>query len=165
MSSCRPCGFRPLFIPFFFLSLALHSLGCGPIPEESTIRLEPGAADEDAPEEFTETESGVRYRILRKGDGRQPGPKDGVRVYYRGWLDGGRVFDSCYGKREAFFTVDGVVPGFSEGLQLVSIGGMIELEIPAEKGYGELGNPPGVPPNATLHFLVELEDIAPAIPD
>lgn len=150
-----------LLLPF-----ALLAFGCGPPPvKPSSVRLEPGPVDADAPEEFTETESGLKYRIRRKSEGAKPGPKDSVRVHYRGWLDGGRVFDSTYGMHAGSFTVDGVVPGFSEGLQLIGVGGMVELEIPPDIGYGDLGNPPRVPPNATLHFLLELEEVTPGLPE
>lgn len=121
----------------------------------------PGTADTDAPEEFTETDSGLRYRILRKGDGQKPTADDTVLVDYVGRLDNHMEFDNSYGRREpASFAVRKVVPGFAEGLQLVREGGMIELEIPSELGYGP-DPPPGspVPPNATLHFVVELREI------
>lgn len=141
--------------------------GCGPRPQpEKTIRLEPLPKGPDAQEEFSETESGVRYRILRKGNGVKPGPKDDIEVHYRGRLEGGKVFDSSYGKRPARFTVNETVTGFAEGLQLVSEGGMIELEIPGHLGYGPVGNPQaGIPPNATLYFLVEMEKVFPLVMD
>ncbi len=149
------------------LLLAAIAIGCGPppAPPKTTMRLEPGPVDADAPEEFQTTESGIKYRIRRKGNGKKPGPKDGVRIHYRGWLDSERAFDSSYGKRSSSYTVDGVVPGFGEALQMVDIGGMIEVEIPTELAYGELGNPPTVPPNATLHFLIEMEEITPGLPE
>ncbi len=120
----------------------------------------PGPEDPDAPKEFTTTDSGLKYRILRRGSGDKPGPQSFVTVDYAGWLDDGTEFDSSYNRREATsFNLDGVVPGWTEGLQLVSEGGMIELEIPPELGYGQMGMPGAIPPNATLHFKVELQDV------
>ena len=115
--------------------------------------------DEDAPKEFTATDSGLKYRILRKSDGPKPKSTDTVVVDYHGTLDNGQVFDSSYGRREPTqFGLNAVIPGWTEGLQLVGKGGMIELEIPSELAYGERRQP-GIPPNSTLHFKVELHDI------
>ena len=112
--------------------------------------------DADAPTEFTTTSSGLKYRVLRKGDGANPRSSDKVTVNYKGWLASGRVFDSSYNKSEPVsFGLNEVVAGWTEGLKLVSEGGMIELEIPPQLGYGAQG-PPGIPPNSTLHFIVEL---------
>lgn len=115
---------------------------------------QPGPVDADAPEEFTTTESGLKYRIRRKSDGKKPTVDDQVKVNYRGWLDNNEVFDTTYGSEPAVFSVQGVVPGFREGLQLIGEGGMIELEIPGPLGYPNGSGP--IPPGATLHFLVEL---------
>ncbi len=120
----------------------------------------PGAIDPDAPTEFTTTESGLKYRILRKSDGRKPSATDTVKVDYIGWLDNGTEFDSSYGRREPFVTsLANVVPGWTEGIQLVGEKGMIELEIPYQLGYGAQGSPGTIPPYSTLHFKVELHEI------
>ena len=117
------------------------------------------AIDADAPTEFTTTESGLKYRILRKSDGPKPGPADTVTVDYTGTLDDGSVFDSSYNRNQpTTFPLSGVIPGCTEGLQLVGEGGMIELEIPAILGYAGQSQP-GIPPNSTLHFKVELHEI------
>jgi len=122
--------------------------------------VEPGAIDKDAPEEFTATKSGLKYRVRRQGKGRQPTAKDTVSVHYRGWLDNGKEFDSSYARGESLeFPLNGVIKGWTEGMQLVGQGGMIELEIPYDLGYGERGSPPDIPGKATLHFLVELLDV------
>ncbi|MBI5759060.1 MAG: FKBP-type peptidyl-prolyl cis-trans isomerase [Planctomycetales bacterium] len=133
------------------------------LPPERPVAAaaEPGPPDLDAPTEFTETETGLKYRILRKSDGRQPKRTDTVTVNYRGWRDDGKVFDSSYKndkpeREPTTFPLSGVIGGWTEGLQLVGEGGMIELEIPAALGYGERGSPPHIPPGATLHFIVEL---------
>jgi FKBP-type peptidyl-prolyl cis-trans isomerase FkpA len=129
-------------------------------PEDRKELVKPGAIDKDAPMEFTTTKSGLKYRILRASKKNKPKADQGVEVHYKGWLDDKTVFDSSYrrGKRIKFM-LNGVIPGWSEGLQLVGAGGMIELEIPAKLGYGLRGVPGVIPPNANLHFLVELHDI------
>jgi beta-glucosidase len=127
-----------------------------PIPE---LPDGAGKVDQDAPKSFTTTKSGLKYRILRKGDGPAPKPTNVVRVNYHGWLDEGKVFDSSYKRAEpATFPLNRVIKGWTEGLQLMNKGGMIELEIPATLAYGDRGAPPDIRPGATLHFLVELLD-------
>ena len=122
--------------------------------------VEPGPVDADAPKEFTKTASGLKYRIRRKGDGQKADARQAVTVHYRGWLDNGKVFDSSYKRGKPLsFPLNRVIKGWTEGMQLVGKGGMIELEIPAELGYGKRGAGAAVPPDATLHFLVELIDI------
>lgn len=123
-------------------------------------QTEPGPADPDAPAEFTTTASGLKYKILREGDGASPTAADTVRCHYRGWLDDGSEFDSSYKRGQpAEFPLGGVIPGWTEGLQLVKEGGMIELEIPYQLGYGETGMGSDIPPRATLHFTVELIEV------
>lgn len=128
----------------------------------TAVSAEPGKTDKDAPTKFTTTESGLKYRILRKATGKKPQATDTVTVHYRGWLpvDEGKkpkYFDSSY-KRNAptTFPLNRVIKGWTEGLQLVNEGGMIELEIPSKLGYGARGAGNAIPPNATLRFLVEL---------
>jgi FKBP-type peptidyl-prolyl cis-trans isomerase len=119
-----------------------------------------GAADKDAPKTFTATPSGLKYRILRKGTGVMPKATNKVEVNYHGWLDNGKVFDSSYERRESIaFGLNQVIPGWTEGMQLVGKGGMIELEIPSKLGYGDRGAGADIPGGATLHFLVELIDV------
>ncbi len=119
-----------------------------------------GTIDKSAAQNFTTTESGLNYRILRAGDGAKPTAKQSVEVHYHGWLDNKNVFDSSYKRGESIsFPLNRVIAGWTEGMQLVGKGGMIELEIPPKLGYGAQGAGAAVPPNATLHFLVELIDI------
>lgn len=142
-----------------FLLLAKVAMSADDAKEVALPKLPKGAGkvDEDAPKKFSATESGLKYRVLRKGTGDKPKATDMVKVHYHGWLDGGKVFDSSYDRgKPAEFPLDGVIKGWTEGLQLVGEGGMIELEIPFELAYGEGGQPPVIPPKARLHFLVEL---------
>lgn len=119
-----------------------------------------GPADADAPKEFSETPSGLKYRILRKSDQPKPGPNDKVTVHYRGWLDNGQEFDSSYKRGQTIsFGLNQVIKGWTEGMQLVGKGGMIELYIPSNLGYGPRGSAGAIPPNADLHFIVELFEI------
>ena len=122
-----------------------------------------GKIDDDAPKTFTETDSGLKYRILREGEGGKPKASHTVEVNYHGWLEDGRkikVFDSSYERGEPIaFPLNRVIKGWTEGMQLVGEGGMIELVIPPDLGYGERGAGADIPPNATLHFLVELLEV------
>jgi FKBP-type peptidyl-prolyl cis-trans isomerase FkpA len=125
-------------------------------------KLPPGAGtvDADAPKKFETTPSGLKYRVLRKGTGAKPAATSKVEVNYHGWLDSGKVFDSSYDRKESItFGLNQVIKGWTEGMQLVGKGGMIELEIPSNLGYGDRGAGADIPPKATLHFLVELLDV------
>lgn len=118
-----------------------------------------GPMDDNYSREFQITSSGLRYRVLRKGNSRKPRATDSVTVHYRGWLDSGKEFDSSYSRGETTsFPLNGVIAGWTEGMQLVGQGGMIELWVPARLGYKAAGSG-NVPPNATLHFIVELVSI------
>jgi FKBP-type peptidyl-prolyl cis-trans isomerase len=129
-------------------------------PTKGADEVKPGPKDPDAPTEFTKTKSGLKYRILRKGDGEKPKVTDKVKVHYKGWLDDETVFDSSYKRGEPIaFPLNRVIKGWTEGMQLVQEGGMIELEIPSELGYGARGAGDVIPPNARLHFIVELIEI------
>lgn len=143
---------RPKFLLLFAAMILMSIAG--------VVAAEPGAVDKDAPEQFSKTDSGLKYRIRRKSDGEKPKRASNVTVHYKGWLDDGKEFDSSYKRNDpATFPLNRVIPGWTEGMQLVGKGGMIELEIPSELGYGAAGAPGAVPPNARLHFLVELIDI------
>ena len=130
-------------------------------PEDKAQKRAPGKIDKDASREFKKTESGLKYRILRKSDKQKPKRTDSVQVHYKGWLNNKTIFDSSYRRGEpASFPLNRVIPGWTEGLQLIGEGGMIELDIPPELGYGARGTPGGpIPPDAQLHFIVELLSI------
>ena len=119
-------------------------------------KVPPGRIDKDAPKEFKTTKSGLKYRILRKSDGKKPKASDQVEVNYKGWLDDKSIFDSSYRRgKTTKFPLNGVIKGWTEGLQLVGERGMIELDIPHELAYGDRGIGP-IPPKSRLHFIVEL---------
>lgn len=103
------------------------------------------------------TSSGLQYKVLDEGKGAKPKVNDVVEVHYRGRLIDGTEFDSSYSRNQpAQFPVKAVIPGWTEGLQLMKEGAKFELTIPAELAYGERGQPPQIPPNSVLVFDVEL---------
>ena len=104
-----------------------------------------------------ETESGLAYKIIKKGGNKSPKPSDIVKVKYLGKLAGGEVFDKSQDKAVEL-PLNRVVKGWTEGLQLIGKGGKIELVIPSELGYGDSGVPPKIPGGSTLFFEVELVD-------
>lgn len=106
------------------------------------------------------TESGLQYQVVRQGSGTRPTANSTVRVNYEGRLLDGTVFDSSYERGEpAQFPLRNVIPGWTEGLQLMQPGGEYTFWIPAELAYGERPNPGPIPPNATLVFKVELLEV------
>ena len=125
-----------------------------------------GAINEELGKKFLEqnaqnegvkvTESGLQYLVLKEGDGAKPGPNDVVTVHYTGRLIDGTVFDSSVERGEpATFAVGQVIPGWVEGLQLMSEGAAWRLFIPSNLAYGPHGTGP-IQPNSTLVFDVQL---------
>jgi FKBP-type peptidyl-prolyl cis-trans isomerase FkpA len=109
---------------------------------------------------ITVTDSGLQYEVITEGDGPKPEFSDTVRVHYEGTLIDGTVFDSSYNRGEpAEFPLSGVIPGWTEGLQLMNVGSKYRLFIPSDIGYGPMGAGPQIPPFSTLIFEVELLDI------
>lgn len=100
---------------------------------------------------------GLQYKIITEGKGEKPTINDVVTVNYAGKLINGKEFDSSYKRGEpATFPVSGVIPGWTEALQLMPAGSTWELYIPASLAYGEQGAPPSIGPNETLIFKVQL---------
>jgi FKBP-type peptidyl-prolyl cis-trans isomerase FkpA/FKBP-type peptidyl-prolyl cis-trans isomerase FklB len=105
------------------------------------------------------TKSGLQYLIEKPGQGAHPKAEDRVKVHYKGTLLDGSEFDSSYKRGQpAEFPLNGVIKGWTEGLQYLSPGAKATLFIPADLAYGEQGRP-GIPPNSTLVFEVELLEI------
>lgn len=107
------------------------------------------------------TASGLQYKVLKSGTGKTPKATDTVKTNYRGTLIDGKQFDSSYDRGEpAEFPVNGVIPGWTEALQLMKVGDKWQLFIPANLAYGANPRPGGpIGPNATLVFDIELLDV------
>jgi FKBP-type peptidyl-prolyl cis-trans isomerase FkpA len=106
------------------------------------------------------TASGLIYRELKPGTGASPKATDTVRVHYRGTLTDGKEFDSSYGGQPLEFPLNRVIRAWTEGVQLMKVGGKAQLVCPANLAYGERGAPPDIPGGATLVFEVELLGIS-----
>jgi FKBP-type peptidyl-prolyl cis-trans isomerase len=110
------------------------------------------------------TESGLQYQIVREGAGVKPGERDTVEVNYEGKNLAGKVFDSSYERgATAKFPLNGVIKGWTEGLQYVGEGGEIMLWIPADLAYGDRNVGSDIGPNEALTFKVELISVRPYV--
>ncbi len=104
-----------------------------------------------------ETTSGLQYVVEKEGEGAQPGSQDEVTVHYTGKLLDGTVFDSSVNRGEpATFPLNRVIPGWTEGVQLMKEGAKYTFFIPSDLAYGAQGVPNAIPPHSTLIFEVEL---------
>lgn len=118
--------------------------------------LDKAAAEKGA----TKTASGLVIMTIKPGTGPSPKATDRVKVHYHGTLADGAVFDSSVQRGEpATFPLNGVIPCWTEGLQLMKVGGKSRLVCPAALAYGDRGSPPRIKPGSTLTFEVELLEI------
>lgn len=125
-------------------------------PNATAIALATEAAGSD----IQTTASGLKYRVVTEGSGAKPTASSTVTVNYRGVLQDGTQFDSSYDRGQpATFPLSGVIKGWTEGLQLMSVGSKYIFIIPPELGYGSSGSGSVIPPNSTLIFEVELLSI------
>lgn len=105
----------------------------------------------------TVTASGLQYEVLREGTGASPAATDKVEVHYEGTLIDGKKFDSSYDRGQTIeFPLNGVIPGWTEGVQLMKEGAKYRFVIPSDLAYGQRGIPGTIPGGATLKFDVEL---------
>jgi len=108
----------------------------------------------------TKTGSGLIISTIKAGDGPSPRPTDKVKVHYQGTLTDGTVFDSSVQRKEPVtFPLNGVIACWTEGVQLMKVGGKSRLVCPSAIAYGDRGRPPVIKPGATLVFEVELLEI------
>ena len=108
------------------------------------------------------TESGLQYTVIKEGEGAKPKATDTVKVHYKGTLVDGTEFDSSYKRGEPIsFPLNGVIKGWTEGLQLMPVGSTYRFFIPSDLGYGDRGAGADIPGGAALIFDVELIEINP----
>ncbi len=106
------------------------------------------------------TESGIQYVVLTPSEGEKPAATDTVKVHYKGTFLNGDTFDSSYDRNEpAVFPLNRVIKGWTEGVQLMSVGSKFKFTIPSDLAYGPNGNPPRIPGNSVLEFEIELLEI------
>lgn len=131
--------------------------------EESRLNKDAGdkfLAEKEKEEGVQKTASGLLYKVEKQGTGAKPSADSRVKVNYKGTLIDGTVFDSSYDRKEpAVFGVNQVIPGWTEGLQLMNVGSKYIFYIPANLAYGERQSGQLIKPNSTLVFEVELLSI------
>jgi FKBP-type peptidyl-prolyl cis-trans isomerase FklB len=150
-------------LPLFPVLLAVTCVALSPTPAHAQVGREKGEAflAENAKKEGVKVlPSGLQYRVLKEGTGKQPTKEDKVVVHYRGTLVDGREFDSSYKRGEpAEFGVTQVIKGWTEALQLMKEGSKWMVYIPWQLAYGAQGRGGLIGPNETLVFEVELISI------
>jgi peptidylprolyl isomerase len=127
-----------------------------------TTELKPAAAQQNSPEQYIKSPSGLAYLEIKPGTGASPVAGKQVKVHYTGTLENGAKFDSSVDRGQPFsFTigVGQVIPGWDEGVLSMKVGGKRKLVIPSQLGYGASGAGGVIPPNATLIFDVELLEV------
>ena len=141
------------------LTSTLTACAQGGKPGETAAKApaSPAAATAKETGKVTTTASGLQYEVLTEGSGPKPSATDNVTVHYKGTLTDGTVFDSSYDRGQpATFPLNRVIPGWTEGVQLMTVGSKYKFTIPSNLGYGAAGAGGVIPPNATLVFEVEL---------
>lgn len=134
------------------LSLSLSLFAAAPAWAQNTITA---ASAKEAGTQLLP--SGMVYRALQEGSGASPRASDEVTVHYKGTLPDGTEFDSSYKRNQSInFPLSRVIPCWTEGLQLMKVGGKAKLTCPPSTAYGSRGAGRVIPPNATLFFEVEL---------
>lgn len=126
------------------------------VAEEAKQKSQAWLDEKAAEDGVKKTESGLLYKVITQGDGEKPSATDKVKVNYEGKLIDGTVFDSSYKRGEPIsFPLNQVIPGWTEGVQLMSVGSKYQFFIPSDLAYGPGGTGP-IPANSALEFTVEL---------
>ncbi len=130
------------------------------IAEEAQAGSIAWLSEREAEDNVLKTDSGLLYKVITEGDGVKPLATETVTVNYEGTLIDGTVFDSSYERGEPIsFPLTQVIPGWTEGVQLMTVGSKYEFYIPSDLAYGPGGTGP-IPPHSALKFVVELLEIA-----
>jgi FKBP-type peptidyl-prolyl cis-trans isomerase len=142
----------PIFSSLLLVATSLSLMALSPLQKGEEF-LKENATKEGV----KTTSSGLQYKEVRPGTGKSPKATDTVEVHYRGTTLDGKEFDSSYARKETIsFPLNRVIPGWTEGLQLMKEGGKTMLYIPSRLAYGERGAGGAIGPNETLIFEVEL---------
>ena len=129
---------------------------------EAALKAESEAKMEQLAAGFDRTESGLRYKMIQKGEGKRAEAGKTVSVHYEGSLENGKVFDSSYPRKKPIefkLGIGQVIEGWDEGIALLQVGDKARFVIPSDLAYGPSGAGGVIPPNATLIFDVELMDV------
>jgi FKBP-type peptidyl-prolyl cis-trans isomerase len=147
-------------ITIILVGITMFSMANATTPEENKAAGEAFLAENAKKPNITTTASGLQYEILKKGEGATPSATDNVTVHYKGTTIDGNEFDSSYSRGEpATFPLNRVIPGWTEGVQLMQEGAKYRFYIPSELAYGAHGAGRLIGPNSTLIFDVELIQI------
>ncbi|WP_125721525.1 peptidylprolyl isomerase [Flavobacterium ustbae] len=132
------------------------------LKREAALKAESEAKMEQLAAGFDRTETGLRYKMIQKGDGKKAEAGKTVSVHYEGSLENGKVFDSSYPRKKPIefkLGIGQVIEGWDEGIALLQVGDKARFVIPSDLAYGPAGAGGVIPPNATLIFDVELMDV------
>ncbi|MCI9845851.1 peptidylprolyl isomerase [Flavobacterium pectinovorum] len=132
------------------------------LKREAALKAESEAKMEQLAAGFDKTESGLRYKMIQKGEGKRAEAGKTVSVHYEGSLENGKVFDSSYPRKKPIefkLGIGQVIEGWDEGIALLQVGDKARFVIPSDLGYGPAGAGGVIPPHATLIFDVELMDV------
>lgn len=143
-----------------FAALGLSALMLAAQPAKAYDTMDAYLTENAKKDGVTVTASGLQYEVLQEGTGAMPSASDTVEVHYEGTLIDGKKFDSSYDRGKTIeFPLNGVIPGWTEGVQLMKEGAKYRFTIPGDLAYGPRGIPGVIPGGATLLFDVELISI------
>lgn len=141
----------------FFIGFVMFSMANATTPAENKAAGEKFLTENGQKAGIVTTASGLQYFVFNEGNGVKPKATDNVTVHYKGTTIDGKEFDSSYSRGEpATFPLNGVIPGWTEGVQLMKEGAKYRFFIPSNLAYGERGAGRDIGPNSTLIFDVEL---------